>query len=71
MNLRLFVYGWLTRSTAVLDYAGCPVWLVKKRCPVTPGWGTRLNLLAGEVDPGLSWVDEAPLNDDKVVFDEQ
>ena len=70
MDLRLFIYGWRTRSTAVLDYAGCPVWLVKKRCPVRRGWGTRLNQLAREVDPGLSWDDEELLNDDKVVFDE-
>ena len=69
MDFRLFVYGWLTRSTAVLDYAGCPVWLVKKRCPVTPGWGTLLTLLAREAYLDL-WDDEAPLNDDKVAFDE-
>ena len=69
MDLRLFIFGWLTRSASVLDYAGCPVWLVKKRCPVRPGWGTRLNLLARIAHLDL-WDDEEPLNDDIVAFDE-
>ena len=70
MDLRLFILGWHRRSAMILDSAGCPVWLVRKRCPTMPGWGTLLNILAREVDPGLSWDDEELLNDDKVVFDE-
>ena len=68
MDLRLFVYGWLTRSPSILDYAGCPVWLVKKRCPARRGWGARLNQLANQFDP--LWDDEELFNDDKVAFDE-
>ena len=43
----VFRVGWRRRSRLILDSAGCPMWLAKRRCPpLSKGWGTTLQLLA-------------------------
>jgi hypothetical protein len=38
----LFREGWRKRSAMILDAAGCPLWLIKLRCPTIRGWGSVL-----------------------------
>lgn len=41
-RLKLFIVGWKRQSATMLDEAGCPIWLIKWRCPESPDWGTWL-----------------------------
>ena len=47
-RLRLFLLGWRRRSSMILDAAGCPGWLIKRRCPTLNNWGTILHKLTGK-----------------------
>lgn len=40
-----FCLGWKRRSRLLLDYAGCPMWLARLRCPVPDGWGRALQIV--------------------------
>lgn len=45
----LFRLGWKRRQATMLDAAGCPWWIIKRRCHFLPCWGTLLiALTAGE-----------------------
>ena len=50
-RVKLFILGWRRRSAMILDNAGCPMWLVRLRCPLRPGWGKMLDELAEGIDP--------------------
>lgn len=41
MNLSLFIKGWRQRNVSLLDDAGCPHWLIRRRCGVII-WGDIL-----------------------------
>ena len=36
-RISLFYRGWRRRSAPMLDTAGCPLWLQKRRCPTLRG----------------------------------
>ena len=44
-RISLFTRGWRRRSGPMLDAAGCPLWLQKRRCPTLKGWGRILHQL--------------------------
>ena len=44
-RISLFTRGWRRRSAPMLDAAGCPLWLQKRRCPTLKGWGRILRQL--------------------------
>lgn len=48
-RLRLFWKGWQRQSMVMLDAAGCPLWLQKRRCPTLTGWGTLLSELSDAI----------------------
>ena len=52
--------GWNRRSAVMMDYVGCPVWMVKRRCPTSKGWGTLLYILASFFDPSIDLDDNNP-----------
>jgi len=39
VNWHLFVMGWQRRNAAILDTAGCPRWLNRRRCHRIPELG--------------------------------
>ena len=41
-QFRLFLEGWRRQSALLLDTAGCPVWLIRLRCPCVIAWGNIL-----------------------------
>ena len=43
----LLKVGWRRRSALFLDAAGCPPWLIKRRCP-EPDWGALTKLFQEE-----------------------
>lgn len=45
MHWQLFRLGWFRRSAMILDEAGCPLWLIRLRCPVHKGWGILLDAI--------------------------
>jgi len=45
-----FCIGWRRRWALHMDMAGAPVWLVKWRCPVSPGWGYLLRFLGRRLE---------------------
>jgi hypothetical protein len=38
-RLLLFCEGWKQQSALKLDVAGCPLWLIRWRCPTIAAWG--------------------------------
>jgi hypothetical protein len=54
VDWREFRIGWRRRSAPILDYAGCPMWLIKQRCRPMKGWGTLLRYLAEQDYPLLA-----------------
>jgi hypothetical protein len=52
--------GWQRRSMLYLDAAGCPAWLIERRCPrieLPYGlcWGDLLDILVNEITVGGRW----------------
>jgi hypothetical protein len=45
IKLKLFLFGWHKRNCIALAFAGCPLWLIKYRCAVSPGWGSETGVL--------------------------
>lgn len=54
-RFNMFRVGWSRRSAVMLDAIGCPVWLVKRRCPFTPGFGRLIIELGAALN---LWHDE-------------
>lgn len=51
-RLKLFLLGWRRRSALLLDNAGCPLWLTRRRCPPLQGWGRLLSEMADDIAAG-------------------
>ena len=54
----LFRLGWKRRSMMLLDAAGCPWWIIKRRCPTSDCWGTLLIALTGGEEIEDTWTAE-------------